>query len=86
MSGARCLVLILIAAALAGCFSEIPTKAGATDADLKRDYGECHALAVENAPRRLNAQTGQMEPDAYTVTRDRRRCLQARGWHFAPAW
>src|SRR5215469_11988225 len=50
MSGARCLVLCLAAAALAGCFSEIPTKAGATDADLKSDYGECHALAVENAP------------------------------------
>ena len=86
MSGAPCLALCLAAATLAGCFSEIPTKAGASDADLERDYRECQALAAENAPRQLNTQTGQMEPDAYTVARDRRRCLQARGWRFAPVW
>jgi hypothetical protein len=79
-------IILLTTAALTGCFSEVPSKAGASEAELERDYRECRAVAVERAPQQLNPQTGQLEPDAYTVTRDQRRCMQARGWHYAPAW
>jgi hypothetical protein len=64
----------------------VPSKAGDSDADFEKDYRECQALAVERAPRALNPQSQQPEPDAYAVTRDQRGCMQARGWHYAPAW
>lgn len=86
MSPAARLTILLTTLVLSGCFAEIPTKPGASETDLKRDYRDCQTLALGHAPRNLNPQTGQLEPDAYTVTRDQRRCMQDRGWHYAPVW
>lgn len=85
MGGALTIAGIAISLVLTGCvFPGVPMKAGASDADFRRDEAACRAQAVAAAPQIRDAATGQWAPDSYFVTRSVRECLEAQGWHLPP--